>query len=520
MPELDEVPPPRESSSSNDGLTKDALLTETPSSGRTVDGDLGTAEVQENNRQFPRDDVVAMVVQAALQRFGGEIAEFRTLLRLVARARVEHERPRELKRLGDEIGRDRRRRGEEAIREMRPVFESEIERAFGDSSESETESAPSRKRYPWAPEQLAALAMVSTGHARLNSLLGELVTRCGEDQATMRYALGYLAWTSQSPPVEVLAEVLLPPLVASFENLVAALVRLWATLHPEALNVHLKDLKGGDVLDYETRDDLVRLLADRRAEEFVSERPEDWARRFSDGLRIDLAELADDWPAVLEVFARRNVVVHSGGRVDAPYLARLGHRDEPPTVGSRLQTDESYIATALDRLEWLGNSLGLLLLAHFAPAGSYTAGLAHQTVVRALETMHWREARIIASVVLQACADGDYHHELRVNLWMARRELDDDWDDFRAEIMAWQPPAGQQYHVAKAALLRDAGGTLSALADCLQSGDIDVEYLATWPLVRAMAEQSPRIKTWLTQHRSPRARPAPPPSRGRTRPRR
>ncbi len=65
---------------------------------------------------------------------------------------------------------------------------------------------------------------------------------------------------SQSPASEVLAETLLARLVASFEEAIAALARLWATLHRER-SAQRRQLPGEDVLNYDARD-LRRLMID------------------------------------------------------------------------------------------------------------------------------------------------------------------------------------------------------------------------------------------------------------------
>ena len=286
--------------------------------------------------KISRDDVIAAVVHGALQRFHIELGEYRTLLRAVGRAGSERDRPPELRRLGDQLGRDRRRRAEEAVDDLRPRFEREVELAFGRSPEPAEDSSPGSTRHPWAPEQLVALALVQIGPLGLQSLNEELIGRCGAETMTLRYAFAYLGWVSQSPASEVLAETLLARLVASFEEAIAALARLWATLHPRALGVQRRQLPGEDVLNYDARD-LRRLMIDDLVDDFINGGPPRWVTRFSE-LHIEIVSLADDWPSVLELFARRNAVVHRGGRVDRQYLARLGAEEDDALLGTRLRT--------------------------------------------------------------------------------------------------------------------------------------------------------------------------------------
>lgn len=80
----------------------------------------------------------------------------------------------------------------------------------------------------------------------------------------MGYALRDLQWMRRGPLTAIVGKALLPGIVADLEELVAALLRLWLTLYPQAEGVDQKQVTVGDVASYASSDDILRRAIDEK----------------------------------------------------------------------------------------------------------------------------------------------------------------------------------------------------------------------------------------------------------------
>lgn len=120
-------------------------------------------------------------------------------------------------------------------------------------------------------------------------------------------------------------------------------------------------------------------------------------------------------------FRRSNAVVYAGGVADSAYNACL-----PEGVLAAIEDFAAALAVA-----WL---------ARLVPESDQAVSVADGEVMRALKEQRWRDAKTMAVAALGPLGEGHSHHQLRVNLWMARRELGEDWAKLQKKILGWEPP--------------------------------------------------------------------------------
>jgi hypothetical protein len=177
----------------------------------------------------------------------------------------------------------------------------------------------------------------------------------------------------------------------------------------------------------------------------------------------------------------------------------LPPHQQKPEVGAVLLCDFKYTSSMLDRFEFAGACLATAWIAHFTRTAA-TFPLAEVYTVRALDARRWRDARTIASLALKGQSPDHLHHTLRVNLWMARRELGESSAVLESEIAAWVPPPEEpQYLAAKAALTRDEAATIDALRECESVGDVRPADMKDWPLFVDMASRSAAVARIVRQ---------------------
>jgi hypothetical protein len=155
----------------------------------------------------------------------------------------------------------------------------------------------------------------------------------------------------------LLLGALLPVAIGTLEVLVAALARGYYLARPATLGddpkFSLKDMEAFESLD-DVRDEAIA----RRVESLVHGDLTDWVVWFSKHPGVQIESLALAYPTIFEVFQRRHIFIHNGGRVTRLYIKRMqGIGGSTPELNTPLPVDPAYLKRALDEIETVGDLL-------------------------------------------------------------------------------------------------------------------------------------------------------------------
>ncbi len=411
-------------------------------------------------------------VFTASQRFGMQITAMRQLLKT---AKADATPPPQMRELAKQLGKVRKERLEAVGETLRRKLEDKFEGlAVSDSSNARSDSNATVMQ-PVPLELFMAYRLDQIGLSGLAAIQSELEDGCGGDQTAIAYVILYLEWKWCEEPLDVLRRALLPILVSAFEEFLAALLRI-------------HNLCGTNA----TVESAIKY-----ANKVIGGSPQKWCKAIAEiiDLKVDIA-MDERWSQASEVFARRNAIIHADGKVDTKYLEQTAGQQRQPSLGSPLVCDETYNNRALALLEGLADLLVVGFSTHFAPSTNEAAEFSMARVVRALSRRHWRDALYMADAVLDGLPLDHQHHELRVNRWMALKELGEcDQTDLRGEINRWSPPDNEpRYRLAKACLLDDDKGAIDAFEECRSSATSEAGELMSWPLVEVMCKGSGEFK--------------------------
>ena len=185
-----------------------------------------------------------------------------------------------------------------------------------------------------------------------------------------------------------------------------------------------KELSLEDLTKFEVIDDATTALIEKRTNELMRRGLDGWADWHRDETSVRFDEIALDWSATREVFERRHLAVHHGGRVSPQYQRRLGSASPP--VGSVLELNEDYVQDSLERIEVLGGLLIGAVWAQLLPDDHRAAGsLIDGRVYSLMERGRWSHARHVAHVAqerLQLAEDARYRLRFNELLCLKRSE--------------------------------------------------------------------------------------------------
>jgi len=339
-------------------------------------------------------------------------------------------------------------------REVPLIIEAELDRVAALMGVDEKRAQVASASYPLSPEQMSA-AMETLVRAAISRHQEELLADLKDDGLLVAYASLKLEYATREPESNFLGRALLPSLVSTFEDLLAALVRNGLARFPRALG-DLPDVPIDVVFKYErsaTTLDLRRWAIDQKVNEFLRKSPEEWRRRLSKWWDVDFGSLGANWIAVNEAIQRRHSVVHNRGLADANYLEsvaeshRLGIR-----LGSELLCDPTYLNNVLTELETFSINIAIHACRKlFAATAFQVYPVVASRIVSLEERGRWAKAAAIAEEALRGEVEAEMQDILRVNRWYCLQEMGLDDATWHQQVDSWSP-VDEYGQIGKAAL--------------------------------------------------------------------
>ena len=286
----------------------------------------------------------------------------------------------------------------------------------------------------------------------------------------------------------------IPAAVTEFETLLTALLRIGQIVHPEGLGAGNKPTTIAEV-EASGGIELARARAvDRAARGIVDSSPFDWRKRLARWPGIDPAEFVPSWDSVAEIFRRRNVLVHAGGRADDDYLRHQSPTGGGPMLGQPLHCSREYVLISLDTLFTVARGLAARWLPTLLPDASFEAHGDSEAVLHLLSNERWDLATSLSGAFIDHTSTAD--DVMQVNNWMARSELAVSAEVISDEIERWDPPDEHvRWQVARAALLRQPA-TVRRLLEQEDSDSLSVDC-AGWPLIKRLRRADAQLDVWL-----------------------
>lgn len=437
------------------------------------------------------DQGLNWMVNAVASTFDVRMAQLRSI---VTRFQQESAEPAALARARKRVPRTQRRIVEAAVAN----FEAELKSIAAEADVLGGDDPSADDVLP-QPELAALGAMMLIGEDRLSDLSASLVSAAGEADG-VAYANALLNWrqAQQRPPAYL--DACLPAAVSEFEELLAALIRVGQLLNPKmSRSPNRAEATEGDESGAGL-DEAAFAALDAKSRGFIKKGAFFWRKGLADWPGIDIALLVEDWDGLLEVFHRRNVIVHSGGRVDTQYLERVPSRGDTPLKGQVLTSEPEYVLGALDQIASLGQALAILWPNKLRPEVTSQHDKADALVSSMLDQKRWATAEGLADAFLTSSVGTPAM--LQINRWMARRERSGLSEVDRAEVRSWSPPdSGVRWRVARAALLDDAQSVMRELRHSQQQGESIAQY-TSWPLLIALRRNEPALGVLLDRARA------------------
>lgn len=296
----------------------------------------------------------------------------------------------------------------------------------------------------------------------------------------------------REPRLPMLRNSLLMSGVATFEAVIANLVTEFYNYKPEALEMNSRDREKEfslrDLQQFSSISDAVDFTVAKRVESLMYGGLADWRKFFKDTVKVDIADLAISWPDLQEVFQRRHIIVHNGGKASRRYVAIVTRLFSDRTVlpGEPLDCTEEYLALAVDHLLAVGTLLIVAIMVKFGDPDDIPHGDLSNLAYSLLREERWAATKRLCEYGVTLPVSEDVKLVFRVNMALAEMGINGR-DAIVDDITSWDVSAlSDRFKLAKACLLGDLDKAFELLPSLVITQEITTEDLLGWPLLSEM----------------------------------
>jgi hypothetical protein len=303
--------------------------------------------------------------------------------------------------------------------------------------------------------------------------------------------------------VRILLGALITTAVSTYDVLSQGVVSEHFRIHPGGLGTANTEFSLDDLQEFASIEDAKEHLIARRSDEFSRFSLDEQLKWFK-SRGIDLTKLALDWDATLEVFQRRNVIVHVGGRVSRQYLEKVPQQLVTAKINEELSIDEDYVSRAFDCLV----TIGILLVARawsklIPDNGRAVSGWLGLKNTDLMLKNRWSIVKVVSIDGQSINSTEESRIVFRVNEWLARKRLNG-VEEIQTEVAAWDVSAlGRKFKLAKAALLDDLDQVFDLIPVVIESQEVQLNDVRIWPILQE-ARNDPRFVEYVMNGDSPK----------------
>jgi hypothetical protein len=280
-------------------------------------------------------------------------------------------------------------------------------------------------------------------------------------------------------------------LTSRSEWFIAQLLHLYFNKHPSAAGLSDPFFSFETLASLQTIDDAKEVLLDHKVESMMRESLEDWLKFFKDRPKLGMGYLSNDIGRMAEIFKRRNLVVHNGGRVSRRYFKEVDEALRPGIkLGDVIEVSDSYLHESIDLLEHQFLLLALELWKNLEPLDERRGRFSTSIAVRCLDKKRWLTARGLSQFGIN---DKNLSEALRlssqINYWQSFKWAGR-YEEIREEVEKTDFSAkAPLFRLAYAAMLDDFELCFKLIPDLLAHDELKKVDLNRWPLFQAVRER-------------------------------
>lgn len=327
---------------------------------------------------------------------------------------------------------------------------------------------------------------------------GKLVLSVDNEYA-MKFLQNQRAAEKARTQVRLLYESSLMALTSSSEWFIARLVHVFFRKFPNAAGTSEAFFSLQDLEDIGSIPEAKSALLESRVETLMRGPFEDWVAFFKKTPKLGLSYIGQDAAKISEIYKRRNLIVHNGGRVSRKYMESVPQELRGTAkINETIEVGPEYLQQSIDTLEKNFVLLGAELWKKIEPKDDGRGKLLNNLAVDHLKEKRWSVAEGLGVFSLNDKEQPEYSRMCGlINYWQSykwsdRYELIRDEVE-KAEFSAKEP----LFKLGRFAILEDYDSFFKLLPRLIEHGELSTETLSEWPIfkeARLRPEMAPHLR--------------------------
>lgn len=272
------------------------------------------------------------------------------------------------------------------------------------------------------------------------------------------------------------------------------------SLHPEIIGTKDKVFSFEDLDSFGSIADAREHHLNCKIEEILYGSFSDWITFLRKTPKLSMKYLENSMASHIETFQRRNLIVHSGGKVNSIYLSRVAPElTKGVALGSSLDTDREYLEPRIDAFERDCLLIGAEFWKKLTPVDEVRGEILCDIIYRHLGGKRWPISEALCEFILKDKNASETDHCLaQLNHWLCKKRQGL-WNKIEKEVeLADYSAKGLKFKLGFAALREAKDDFFNLVPKALQSEEITLQELNVFPIFEEM-RQDERFKPYFLE---------------------
>jgi hypothetical protein len=280
-------------------------------------------------------------------------------------------------------------------------------------------------------------------------------------------------------------------LLSSVEWFLSQILHYYYDKHPDAAGVQKKTLTLADLKGFNSIHDAEKYLVDLKIEEILRNSFDNWINLLKTELSLKLGYLTDALrDELIEIYQRRNLLVHNGGIVNSIYLAKVSEDYRKGIkLNDTLDVDKTYLDNAILKLQKSFILIAAELWKNLDKDDKSRGDVLITIVYDNLLQSRWDICEGLSYFILHdAKLDPIDKVVSQLNFWLCKKRTNQ-FSGVKKEIDAADYSDKKEiFQLGLFALRDDKDSFFNMLPSALDSKQLNIERLEEFPIFKEMRE--------------------------------
>lgn len=277
-------------------------------------------------------------------------------------------------------------------------------------------------------------------------------------------------------------------LLSSVEWFYSQVLHYFYDKHPDAAGIKKKSMTLEELKSFQTVEDAEKYLIDNKIEEVFRGGFDGWMNLLKDEVKLKIAYVKPYYDELLEVYQRRNLLVHNGGIVNSIYISKVPEElRKDLKIGDKLTITSDYLENAICKLHIVFTLIAAELWKKLEPEDETRADILISIAYKNMLQYRWEVAEWISCFIKD-----DENLKSRVktvgqlNYWLCKKKRGDKELIIGEILKADFTDKSLRYQLAISSLTENIEEFFSLLPETIRTKSLDIEELLEFPIFEEM----------------------------------